>query len=371
MINVFADQHIYHIKEIIPNGADITFFDSNQSPAPAIPDGTQALLLRTVTKINSQTYQQLPDSLSFIATASAGTDHINEAYLADHDITFANAKGCNARSVGEYVAVALLLWAEQEEKNLKNHSVGIIGAGHTGSAVKKLLTKIGVETVSYDPPRAERETEFTSAELKDVLACDILTFHVPLIHAGVYPTHYWLDEQKLSNNSYSLIINASRGGVIDERALIEAKESGNVENYILDVWENEPNFRDEVARCAYLKTPHIAGYSVQAKERATQMIVQSMIDHFKLDSQIGEITRQPTNRSVPSTFWSLTDAITHYHPIEDYKTRLMMLIGRSEEEKVAGFNEIRTGHPLRDELHCFSVPKEVREKFPALASLMD
>lgn len=368
MINVLADKHIYKIEDFLPSNIHLTLFDSNK-PLDEIPADTEALLIRSVTKINDRTFPELPQNLSFAATASAGTDHVDIEYLQNNEITFTNARGCNARSVAEYVTVALLLWADQTDKKLPNHRVGIIGAGHTGSAVENLLQRLGIETVAYDPPRQEREGGYKSASMSEVLKCDILTFHTPLTHHTNYSTYHWLGKEKLKQQEFSLVINASRGGVIAEKPLLKAYQSGTVENYILDVWENEPDFSDEVARRAFLKTPHIAGYSVQAKERATQMIVEAMARHFGIDTTIKEINTSAQSKPTPTTFWSLTDALTHYHPIDDYKTRLMMLVGRSSEEKVAGFREIRTHHPLRDELHCIKMPNELLQKFPALKVL--
>lgn len=368
MINILADKYIYKIADFLPPDINLTLFDSNKS-LDKIPAGTEAMLVRTVTKINERSFPDLPESFSFVATASAGTDHIDINYLENNNIAFANAGGCNARSVAEYVAVALLLWADQTDEKLQNFQVGIIGAGHTGSAVENLLQRFGIKTVSYDPPRQEREADYKSASMAEVLNCDILTFHTPLTRHTRYPTYHWLDEEKLNQNNYALIINASRGGVIAEKALLEAFQGGKVENYILDVWENEPDFSDEVARRAFLKTPHIAGYSVQAKERATHMIVEAMARHFGIDTTIKNIYTGAQPTPTQTTFWSLTDALTHYHPIEDYKTRLMMLVGRSSEEKVSGFREIRTHHPLRDELHCIKMPNELLQKFPALKVL--
>lgn len=368
MINVLADKYIYKIEEFLPADINLTLYDSNK-PLDEIPAETDAMLIRTVTKINNQTFPELPESLSFIATASAGTDHIDIDYLESNNIAFSNAGGCNARSVAEYVAVALLLWAEQTDQNLQDKRVGIVGAGHTGRAVETLLHRLDMETVSYDPPRQERETGYQSAKLDEVLECDILTFHTPLTRNTEYPTYHWLDNEKLNEHEYALIINASRGGVIAESALLEAYQSGSVGNYILDVWENEPHFSDEMARHAFIKTPHIAGYSVQAKERATRMIIEAMVRHFGIEAPAKNEPTATTQKPTPTTFWSLTDALTFYHPIEDYKTRLIMLIGRSAGKKIAGFREIRTNHPLRDELHCIAMPKELVKKFPALQSL--
>lgn len=381
MIKVLADKHLYNITHFLPADIDLTLFDPSEAlNAETIAEHTDALLIRTVNQINPETFPYFPDRLSFIATGSAGTDHIDQEYLQRSDITFAHAGGCNARSVGEYIAVALLLWAEQLNEDLSKHRVGIIGAGHTGEAVRELLQKLEVETVAYDPPRAEREAAFDSATIEEVLTCGILTFHTPLTQSGPHPTFHWFSEENLDGHNFKLVINASRGGVIDEQALIKAFDYNSVENFILDVWENEPDFMDETARRAFIKTPHIAGYSTQAKQRASQMIAEAMARHFSighepsgfkpgrqtsLENHASGKAQQPK----PDTFWSLTDALTHYHPVKNYETRFKMLIGRNSEAKIRGFNRIRTGQPFRDEFSALNISQDLKEQFPALKVL--
>src|SRR5699024_8499805 len=148
MIAILADKNIPNITHYLPDQADLSFFDSNQG-LEHIPGGIQALLIRTVTKINRETFPDLPSSLESIGTASAGRDHVDDQHLTDNNIAFADAAGCNARSVGEYVATALLLWSHERGYDLTQLSVGIIGAGHTGTAVQDLLTRLNVNTTAY------------------------------------------------------------------------------------------------------------------------------------------------------------------------------------------------------------------------------
>lgn len=354
----------------MPPSVNLQLFNPVDLPH-AITNKVDALLIRTVTKINEQNFPVLPDSLQFIGSGSAGTDHVDLSYLKKKNIAFANAAGCNARSVAEYVAVALLLWSDALKVNVQDYTVGIIGAGATGSAVARLLNKLDVRTVLYDPPRQQREPAFSSATIEEVLATNILSFHTPLTHTGAYPTYHWLDAERLASNEFTLIINASRGGVIDEMALLEAKRENQVGNIVMDVWENEPEFRDKTAREAFIKTPHIAGYSVQAKERASGMIAHALCRYFSLKkSKSLDNTAERKKKSPLTTFWSLTDALTYFHPIRDYEMRLMMLIGRDAEKKIKGFNRIRTGHPLRDEFPFLSIPSYVLSQFPVLYKLM-
>ncbi len=358
MIKVLADKYLYKIEDFLPDEIDLTLFDPQQ-PLKKIPCGTQALLIRTTTKLNSETYQNLPPSLEFAATASAGTDHVDIPWLQSRDITFAGAAGCNARAVAEYVATTLLIWVDMRSIDL---SVGIIGAGHTGSAVQKILTALGIHTVAYDPPREEREPAFQSASLNEVLSCDILTFHTPLTFEGNYPTYHWLHEEKLENKHYKLIINAARGGVVDEMALLKAFKNKHLDKYILDVWENEPVFDDEIAKNAFIKTPHIAGYSIQAKHNASAIIAKSFCEYFNKKLPMVPFPKKNEQIDVPSSIFSLAGLLYFLHPVGEYDQMFSKLIGKIPQRKKTGFGKIRTSHPLRYEYGSLHLAEEFIEQ---------
>lgn len=276
MIHAAADQNLYKIKELIPPNVHLHLYD----PSNGIPNlqGLDALLVRTVTHLNAETLPHIPSTLRFIGTASSGTDHLDNEYLGSKGITLSSANGCNARSVAEYVMTALLLWKEKYNPDKSFGKVGVVGAGKAGSAVIDLLSDFDIECVAYDPPREVRDPGFSSASLDEVLGCNILTFHVPLNRKGEHSTFHWLDRSKFESQNYKLIINASRGGVVNEKALLEAKKQGKVKNFILDVWEDEPDFNTHVADQAFIATPHIAGYSEQAKINATKMVCDDLAD---------------------------------------------------------------------------------------------
>ncbi|MEX2364219.1 MAG: 4-phosphoerythronate dehydrogenase, partial [Balneolaceae bacterium] len=281
MINILADQNLYKADQFIPENAKLTLYD----PQYGIPtlDGFDAFLVQTVTFLNKETLPKPAKTIKFIGTGSSGIDHIDKNYYEKKGIFVADAKGCNANAVAEYVITVLLLWREkfQPEKNIGK--VGVIGAGKAGSAVIRLLQKFGIEYLAYDPPKAERESSFESATLEQVLDCEILTFHVPLNNHGNHPTFHWLNEEKLSGRSFELIINAARGGVVDEQALMSAKARKEIKQFVLDVWENEPDFNADAAQSAFIATPHIAGYSEQSKVNATKIICDKLADFFELE----------------------------------------------------------------------------------------
>lgn len=365
-INVLADKHIYKLAQYLPYEINLNLYDP-QKLLNLSPTEPNALLVRTTTKIDADFVARFPASLKFVATASAGIDHVDIPGLHKKNITFTNAPGCNARSVAEYVATALFIWADEKDINIQTLTVGIIGAGKTGNETAKLLNSLGLKTVLYDPPKADREKEFESASLNEVLKSDILTFHVPLSFDGNYATFHWLDHEKLIRH-FKLIINASRGGVVDENALLNTFKNNLVDDYILDVWENEPVFDDKIAKSAFIHTPHIAGYSIQAKLNASRLIAKSLCNFFNLKMPSVPVPRnKETIDILPNS--SLAELLKQIHPINTYHQKFSKLIGQKEASKSNGFIRIRTTHPLRNEFKFIEVPNEAKEKFQSIKKL--
>lgn len=370
-IRLLADQHILLDANEFPPSISIDLFDPSEG-MPADVTEYNALLVRTVTPLDKSTIPSNPGRLKFIGSATAGTDHINSDWLRKCGIEFAHSPGCNASSVGEYVSVAILAWSLITQSDLKNNKVGIIGAGHTGSAVEKLLSALNISYLLYDPPREQTETTFKSASLEEILSCDILTFHTPLTHHGRWPTFHWLNRDKLSGRKFKLIINASRGGVIDEQALTEEFQKGTIENYILDVWENEPVFHDFSAKHALIKTPHIAGYSIQSKQRATQIVMDSLCTFFGIECNAYRFTPFPPvspELSIAGEQPHLISLLFKLNPIHEYNLRFEMLIGQSAAKKEELFQKLRTGFPLRHEHPYWKIDKNLLEKYPVLYRL--
>lgn len=367
MINILADQYLYNITSYLPEVINLERYD----PVGGLPDisNADAILIRTVNDINEQTLPHIPDQLSFIGTASAGTDHVDTSYLKRNGVSFTNAAGCNARSVAEYVATSLLYWAEAHQHNLSEFSVGIVGVGHVGTQVQKLLHKLNIRTVAYDPPRQNRESNFDSATLNELLQCDILTFHTPLTHEGSYATHHWLDEQKLDNHSFSLIINAARGGVIDEQETLKAMADNTVEDLIIDVWESEPEISLKTAQKAFITTPHIAGYSIQAKKNASEFAANAMLDCFGLDhpsQDTSDNAREFTSGLPPKT---LKDALDQLHPLKEYEQELQKTVNNNPGQRGHFFNKLRAEFPLRREFANIQLSPSYLESYPILRKL--
>ncbi len=370
-IKLLADKQILMDRDRMPDEILLDQFD----PADVIPPGVgeyDALLVRTVSPIDATTIPAAPSSLKFIGSATAGVDHVDQHWLQELGIEFAHSPGCNASAVGEFVGTAILAWSLMTGNELTSSRVGIIGAGHTGTAAGRLLSKLSVPCIYYDPPRAEADPSFRSCPLEEALECDILTFHTPLTHHTKWPTFHWLNREKLASRNFKLILNASRGGVVDEQALLASYREGTVENFILDVWEHEPRFNDLSAKNALIKTPHIAGYSLQSKQRATQIVMHSLCRYFGLSPAGREFTpplpAAPTF-SASETNSGLLELLFELNPIHEYNKRFETLIGLTPEEKHRRFQKARTGFPLRHEHPYCRVDEALLEKYPVLKSL--
>ena len=208
--------------------------------------------------------KQTGSRVRLVCTATIGFDHIDTAYCDAHGIQWMSCPGCNAQAVCDYIEQAI------EEFQISNTpTIGVVGVGHVGSLVAKMAERKGFKVLLNDPPKG------IGISLDKIAKnCDIITFHVPL----VCPTRHLCDETFLSHcKPGALIINAARGGVLDEQALLH---SGHP--FILDTWENEPNLNKEVLQSAFRASMHIAGYSVQGKRNATQMCLNSIANLFQL-----------------------------------------------------------------------------------------
>jgi len=346
-MKILADKYLYKLYELLPGAIELDRYDPD-SGFPETATKYDALLIRTVTKINPET---LPEAgnLKFIGSATAGFDHVDTEHLKQIGVAFARSEGCNANAVGEYVITAIFRWAEESGINLSEKKVGVIGCGNTGGKVSGYLQKLGIKTVQYDPPREEKDVNFQSAGLDNLLDCDILTFHTPLTFSGDLPTIHMCSSEWLSHD-FDLIINTARGGVVDEHALAEAMDRGGVGNCILDVWENEPVFEDEIARRSFIATPHIAGYSKEAKWRASEMVISEMCRNFGLKRNSRkfkpDMDKLEINFSEQMTFagfmWKNSN-------IRHYDKNLRKLIGLKEVEKARKFAKLRSETETRVE----------------------
>lgn len=281
MLKIIADAGIPFLKGVLEPFGSIEYW-----PAAAITHETvkdaDALLIRTRTSCNKQLLQD--SRVNYIGTATIGFDHIDQEYCQGKGISWTNAAGCNADSVCQYVVISLLVLERDYKVSLKGKTIGIIGLGNVGSRVKKALELQGFKILVNDPPkaRAERNEEYVSLETL-LTHSDIVSIHVPLIRDGLDKTFHLISGTELSKlRKGAILINTSRGEVVNNLALLQALKNGDISNPILDVWENEPLPNTELINLSAISTPHIAGYSIDGKAKATAILVQNLSRHFNL-----------------------------------------------------------------------------------------
>ena len=200
MIKVVVDENIPFADEYFSGGCCIVRVPGRTVSPEELADA-DALIIRSVTRVSDELLCRA-DKLSFVGTCTIGTDHVDQKILADRGIKFFSAPGCNRNSVGEYIISAIFVLARRYCFDPAELSIGIIGAGNTGTSVMNKALALGMKVRLYDPYLDEAGTDpriFSSFE--EALSCDIVTFHVPLTRDGKYPTYHLLDKDVLDSRT--------------------------------------------------------------------------------------------------------------------------------------------------------------------------
>ncbi|MBR5101899.1 MAG: erythronate-4-phosphate dehydrogenase, partial [Muribaculaceae bacterium] len=253
-MNIVIESHVPYIAGVLEPWANVTY-------APIITHDVamdaDVLIARTRTRCDARLLNATP--VKWIGTATIGTDHIDLDYCQTHGIEVVNAPGCNAPAVAQWVMASIGQWMRYKGEAMQQGlTIGVVGVGHVGSIVARWARQLGFNVLECDPPRARRE----GGEFVDINTIardsDIITFHTPLNMTGEDCTLHLCDSELLAQTNAKLIINAARGAVCDNGALLSWH--GDV---ALDCWENEPKISRELLDKAFVATPHIAGYSLQ------------------------------------------------------------------------------------------------------------
>jgi erythronate-4-phosphate dehydrogenase len=279
-MKIVADPNIPFVREAFTAFGEVTLEPGRSISAERIRDA-DVLLVRSVTPVHEGLLSG--SRVRFVATATIGTDHVDEVYLRTRGIGFASAAGGNANSVAEYVVAALLELADRDKFRLREKTLGVIGVGNVGSRVVRYAEALGMRVLQNDPPRQRAESLPHFVSLDHVLSdADIITLHVPMTHEGEDATIHLFDKERLAAVELRkpILINTARGAVIDNKALLKAIDGGKIGATVLDVWENEPNISPELLDIVDLGTPHIAGYSFDGKVNGVRMIYEAACKFF-------------------------------------------------------------------------------------------
>lgn len=352
-LNLLVDENINGWQRYLAPLGEVKTMSGRDIDASSLAD-IDALLVRSVTPVNADLIRHAR-RLQFVGTATAGVDHIDLSALAAQGVAFSAAPGSNANSVVEYVLAAIAAHDQALERLLGGGTVGVIGCGHVGGLLLRRLRALGITTRSYDP-WLDGNGVIGADSLEKVLACDVVSLHPSLHHNAPWPSYHLLNATTLTQLvDHCLLINASRGAVIDQQALLSWMCAHPQADVVLDAWENEPFIDAMLARRVFLGTPHIAGYSVDAKWRATHYLAQALTTHFDLpavsDSQRDKAL-SPVVLESAEPIIMLKQLLASRYAIADDHQRLQALwrANLATDERGAGFDALRKQYPVRREL---------------------
>ncbi|MEM1040248.1 MAG: hydroxyacid dehydrogenase [Pseudomonadota bacterium] len=262
----------------------------------------KCLIVRNRTQVRGSLLEAA-GSLSCVGRLGVGLDNIDVVACKARDIAVFPATGANDLSVAEYVittAQALLRgaytgtaevvagdWPRQAMigRELAGKTMGLIGFGSIARQVAGRALALGMDVVAYDPHLLADDPAWShvrNVSLDGVAdLSDVVSLHVPLVES----TRHVIDMQFLkSMKSGAVVINAARGGVVDDAALALALAEGEIAGAALDVFETEPLTAEAGAKFSgltnFIATPHIAGVTVESNVRVSHLIADLVLDHL-------------------------------------------------------------------------------------------
>ena len=280
---------------------DISLAEDSNSLVKLI-NKMKALIVRNKTLVTRELIENAPN-LTCVGRLGVGLDNIDLNACEEQNITVYPALGANSHSVAEYVICASMLllrkayfkknemiagnWPRQESSGSEVYgkTLGLIGFGDIAQKTRDLALGLGIKTVAYDP-YLEKDSnvwkETKNLPLENLLSIsDIISLHIPLSKE----TKNLIDEKKLRliKNS-SVIINTSRGGIIDENSLAKLLKENKIGGAALDVFNKEPinkvNAKKFEGLDNLILTPHIGGVTKESNERVSKMIAKKIDIHL-------------------------------------------------------------------------------------------
>ncbi len=336
--------------------------DTRELATPLISQETlrhaDAVVVRSETRVNAALLDGT--AVRFIGTATIGTDHVDLEYLRERGIGFASAPGSNADSVAEYVAAALLEAAARRRTQLAGTTLGVVGVGNVGSRVVRVGRALGMHVLQNDPPRARATGDPVFVSLDALMQADVISVHVPLTPAGPDRTRHLFDRDRLSRmKPGAMLINSSRGAVVETQALLHALSQRHLGGAILDVWEGEPDISTSLLAQVLIGTPHIAGYSFDGKVNAARMMFEAIARHFALPARWISREDMPAPHTGCITFTggeelqsALLQAVRQCYDISTDDVRLRTLLALPPAARPGEFRLQRSTYPVRREFRA-------------------
>jgi len=361
MVKIVADSAIPFAERFFSHIGELNLLHGEEINSESLTDA-EVLVCRTVTTVNQQLLEN--SNIKIVACPTSGVDHVDLDYLFKHSIQFACAPGSNARSVAEYVVSALCVLADQKGLDLSAKTFGIIGCGNVGSLLQKFIQTMGLECLVYDPFLQKASSDGIFCELEDIKRADIISLHVPLTKTGPYPTMGMLDQQFFQGmKKDAILVNTARGGVVDEAALKIYLQSNDVAMTVIDVWENEPAIDHDLLVRADIATPHIAGYSIDSKLRATKTVYEKACAHLQLDSYIDDLDsvfpvdedHKISLSEYENDLEALSMAVLASYDVRSDAAAIRRMLEDNVTDHPGYFSELRNNYPIRREFSSLNI----------------
>jgi len=354
---LIVDENIPLAREAYSSLGEVTLLPGRNLRSEDLKRAT-GLLVRSITRVNADLLHGT--GIRFVGTATIGTDHLDIGFLENNNIAWASAAGCNARSVVEWVMAALTEVCRNDTELWRGKTLGIVGHGNIGSRLAPLARALGMKVLVCDPPlhRAGRGADFLP--LAEILpGADFLTLHVPNIKSGQDRTHHLIGAAELGQmKPGAVLLNASRGNIVDSAAALAAARNGHV-RLVLDVFEGEPTPDPDLLKACTIATPHIAGYSHEGKVNGTRMIGQALAGFLNLPyNWEAKLAPPPAATTPPSTAnWAVTirQAIRHSYDITEDHEALAKANSLTPDAAGAYFDGLRKNYRERREFGNYDV----------------
>jgi erythronate-4-phosphate dehydrogenase len=373
-VHIVVNKHTPYVVKAFERIGKVTALDTQEITKDTVKDA-DILIVRSETKVDHTLLEG--SRIKFVGTVTIGTDHVDEEYLAKNGIVFVSAPGSNSNSVSEYITAALLELPHNQVFSFRDKSIGIVGVGNVGSKVWRKAEALGLRVLLNDPPLQRQGSTYPLHAIDALMDADIVTLHVPLTRTGPDTTYHLFDENRIRKmKGGSILINSSRGSIVDTEALKHTLTDRHLASAVLDVWEKEPTIDTALLELVSLGTQHIAGYSIDGKVNALRMNYEAVCRFLGIP-QGQEITTLLPESALPairveeihtSELQTLREIIRQCYDITVDDQLLRKTISLPKEEQGKYFSRLRKEYRIRKEF--FHTTVEVKNNAVELFNVL-
>lgn len=350
-MKIVVDQNIRGAESTFGHHGELSFMEGRSIRNQHLRDA-DVLIVRTTTAVDAALLDGTP--VRFVGTTSIGIDHIETDWLDQHGIAWASAPGCNADGTAQYTLAILWLACERLGRPLAERTAGVVGRGNVGSRVQALLAGLGMPVVANDPPLADAGQP-DLVPMEEALAQDVVCLHVPLTRTGPYPTFRFIDPPALAQmRPGSLLVNSSRGDVVDGNALLDELRGGRL-RAALDVWPGEPRIDADLLRATTVATPHVAGYSDDGKYNGTRMVYAAFCTNFGLEPRSLAIPGRSPELEIRDGQDPVARALDAACFVRRHDAAMRALADLDVMDRALRFDRLRRDYPGRRDFQAWQV----------------